>query len=140
MANATADLPKATELLADIGRDLRTIAADELELTHSKLKQFLERQILKAGIAVLGATVALIGLAMLCVVAVVVLAPIIPELWLRLLLMAAVYIGLGGSATYVSARRILATHGPKLDKQISEIGETVDAIRQGLKRRGQHAG
>ena len=140
MANATGDPPTATELLADIGRDLKTIAADELELTHSKLRQFLERLIVKAGVAVLGATVALIGLALLCMVVVVVLAPIIPALWLRLLLMAVVYIGLGGGATYVCARRILATDGPDLDKQISEIGETVDAIRQGLKHGGQHAG
>ena len=132
--------PKATELLADIGRDLKTIAADELELANGKLRQFLERLVLKAGVAVLGATVALIGLGMLCTVAVVVLAPIIPALWLRLLLMAVVYIGLGGGATYVAARRIFATRGPDLDKQISEVGETVDAIRQGLKHGGQHAG
>ncbi|HEX2690413.1 MAG TPA: phage holin family protein [Kofleriaceae bacterium] len=135
MADSTADSsnpPKVTELLEDIGHDLKTIASDELELTRNKLIRYLEALVRKASVAFLGATVALIGLGMLCVVVVVALAPIIPALWLRLLLMAVVYIVLGGGATYIYARRMLAMPGPDLDKQISEIRETAKAIGQGL--------
>ena len=133
VTNEPSDPPKVTELLEGIGHDLKTIAANELELAQSKLTQFLQKLVLKASVALLGATVALIGLGMLCMVVVVVLAPVIPALWIRLLLMALVYIGCGSGATYVYARRILAMKGPDLDKQISEIGETVNAIGQGLK-------
>jgi Putative Actinobacterial Holin-X, holin superfamily III len=141
MANATLDPSNSstppnpsnvTGLLEDIGHDLKTIAADELELVQRKFARYLEQLVAKAGVALLGATVALIGLGMLCMVVVVVLAPIIPPLWLRLLLMAIVYLGLGGGAAYVFARRMLAMHGPDLHKQISEVGETVDAIKHGL--------
>jgi Putative Actinobacterial Holin-X, holin superfamily III len=133
MADATVDPPKVTELLEDIGHDLKTIAHDDLELTRNKITRYLEELVRKASVALLGATVALIGLGMLCVVAVVALAPVIPALWLRLLIMAVGYMLIGGGATYIYARRLLATPGPDLRKQISEVRETAEAISEGLR-------
>jgi Flp pilus assembly protein TadB len=121
--------PKVAELLGDIGKDMKTIASDELELLRRKLATYIERTVARASVIVLGVIVALIGLAMLCVVAVIALAPVISALWLRLLLMALVYIGAGASVAVIYSRRISK---PDLDKQIAEVGETIDAVQRGL--------
>ncbi len=125
--------PKVAELLQDIGHDVKTIAVDELELARRKLTVFMQQLVVKAGVAVLGATVALIGLAMLCTVVVVALAPVIPPLWLRLLGMAIVYIAIGAGTVVLCGRRMAAMHGPGLDQQVAEVGETVKAVERGWK-------
>ena len=117
-------------LIDGIGRDVRTIAVDEIELARGKLADFMERLIAKATAAVLGATVALIGLAMLCVVVVLVLAPVIPPLWARMLLMSIVYIVAGGTAAYVYAKR--TARGPDLKQPIAHVKATVTAVTRGL--------
>lgn len=124
--------PPIGEILHGIGQDVRTIAVDELELSRRKLGDFMESLLVKASIALLGATVVLIGFGMLCMVAVAALQPVIQPLWLRLLIMAMVYIVLGGTAVYVYGKKMTAMHGPDLDKQVSEVGETFDAIKNGL--------
>lgn len=129
---AVDDPPKLATVIRDIGNDLKTIASDELELSRRELTDYLERLILRAAVAVVGALVAIIGLGMLCIVAVVALEPVIDPLWLRLLLMAVVYLLIGGGITLLFGKRVTAMHGPNLDKQISEIGETVDAVQHGL--------
>jgi len=125
--------PKIVELLQDIGRDVKTIAVDELELARRKLTVFMQQLVVKAGVAVLGAMVALIGLAMLCTVVVVALAPVIPPLWLRLLVMAIVYIAIGAGTVVLCGRRMAAMHGPGLDQHVAELGETIKAVERGLK-------
>jgi len=124
--------PPIGELLQGIGQDVRTIAIDELELSRRKLGDFMESLLIKASIALLGATVVLIGFGMLCMVAVVALQPVIQPLWLRLLMMAAVYIAIGGTAVWLYAKKMTAMHGPDLEKQLSEVGETIDAVKNGL--------
>jgi hypothetical protein len=123
--------PTVGELLHDIERDIRTIAVDELELSRRKLGDFVESLVVKASIALLGATVALIGLGMLCMVAVIAFEPVIHPAWLRLMIMAVVYIVLGGSAVALYGKRMVS-RGPDLDKQIEEVRETVDAVGRGL--------
>jgi len=125
--------PKIVELLQDIGRDVKTIAVDELELARRKLTVFMQQLVVKAGVAVLGAMVALIGLAMLCTVVVVALAPVIPLLWVRLLVMAIVYIAIGAGTVVLCGRRMAAMHGPGLDQHVAELGETIKAVERGLK-------
>lgn len=76
-----------------------------------------------------GACVALIGLGMLCMVAVIALEPVIAPLWLRLLLMAIVYLAIGGAAAAIFAHRLKK---PDLGNEVDEIGQTIDAARRGL--------
>lgn len=125
--------PKVADVIRDIGHDMKTIAMDELELSRREVTSFIERIILKASAALLGAFVALIGLGMLCIVAVVALEPVLPALWLRLLLMSLLYLAIGGGMAVLFIRRMGAMHGPDLQKQISEIGETADAVSNGIK-------
>ena len=120
------------ELLHDIGRDVKTIASDELELVRNKLSHHLERVVTRAAAVWLGATVALIGLAMLCVVAVVALAPVLPPLWLRLLLMALVYIAAGGTVAAVVGGRLSKSWLPDLSEPIAELKRTAKSIQEGL--------
>lgn len=127
---ATQQPAKVGDLLKHIGEDVKTIAVSELELARTKLGSYLEQTVMKAAAMILGAFVALVGLAMLCVVVVVALAPVIPPLWLRLLIMAGVYIGVGGGATFLFARKMAAP--PDLDHEVDEVGQTIDKVSQGL--------
>ena len=122
--------PSAGELLADITKDLKTIAEAELELTRRKLIDYMENLVRRASIALLGMVIAVIGLGMVCVVGVVALEPLIEPLWLRLLMMSIVYMGLGAAVAFLYAKRM--TNGPHLRKQFSEVGETIDAVQRGL--------
>lgn len=134
MANLTGTTgrqPRMGELLEGIGRDVRTIAVDEIELARNKLTGFIEQLVLKASVALLGTFVALVGLAMLCIVAVVAAAPIIPQLWLRLLIMAFVYMGVGAAATVLYTKR-LARATSSIKAPIDELGNAADAVKHGL--------
>lgn len=130
MAASTTPPPKVGELIKHIGEDMKTIATSELELGRRKMGQYLDRTIAKASVVILGAFVALVGFAMLCMVVVVLLEPVIPQLWLRLLIMAVLYIAIGGGASYLYGRRVLS--GPDLDNEVDEVGQTFDAIKAGL--------
>lgn len=126
----TQEPPKVGELIRHIGDDMKTIATSELELGRRKMSQYVDRTIAKASVVILGAFVALIGLAMLCVVVVLALQPVIALLWVRLLLMAIVYVAVGGGASYLYARHVLS--GPDLDNEVDEVGQTFDAVKAGL--------
>lgn len=121
---------KVGELLKHIGDDVKTIAISELELARNKLGSYLEQTVLKAAVMILGAFVALVGFAMLCVVAVVALEPVIPALWLRLLIMSLVFIATGVTAAYVFAKKMLG--GPDLANEVAEVGQTIDKVSSGL--------
>src|SRR3569623_1230499 len=96
---ATQPPPKVGDLLKHIGDAVKTLAVSELALARTKHGSYLEQTVLKAAAMILGAFGALVGLAMLCVVVVVALAPVFPPLWLRLLIMAVNYLADGGGAT-----------------------------------------
>jgi len=130
MATTAAEPPKVGDLLQHIGDDVKTIATSELELGRRKMASYVDRTIAKASVVILGAFVALIGLAMLCVVVVLALQPVIHLLWVRLLMMAIVYVLVGGGASVLYARHVL--DGPDLDNEVDEVGQTFDAVKAGL--------
>ncbi|HEX4453878.1 MAG TPA: phage holin family protein [Kofleriaceae bacterium] len=134
--SATMNVPASAgigELLEHIGHDVRTIASDELEMGRAALGDRLESIVIKLGVGLLGATVALIGFAMLCMTAVFALHPVIPQLWLRMLLMSVVYIGAGGGAAFYIAKKVgTNAGGGELEHQIDEARDTMDAIEKGL--------
>ena len=128
---ATTQQPaKVGELLKHIGDDVKTIAVSELELARAKLGSYLEQTVLKAAVMILSAFVALVGFAMLCVVAVVALEPVIQALWLRLLLMSLVFIAVGGAAAFIFAKKMLG--GPDLANEVDEVAQTIDKVSDGL--------
>jgi hypothetical protein len=88
---------RVSELLHRITDDVKTIAHGEIELVRSEVERTAKTAAVEAAVVLLGGIVALIGLGMLCVCAVVALAPVIPSLALRLLLMAIVYLVVGGA-------------------------------------------
>ena len=123
---------RVAEILQDIGHDVRRIAVDEIELARGKMTGYLEELVLKAAGSIIGACVALIGLGLLCLTAVAALEPVIHPLWLRLLIMAVIYLAVGGAAAYLFAKRLAALHGPNLEHESGEVGETVEAVKKGL--------
>ncbi|MFT3696374.1 MAG: phage holin family protein [Kofleriaceae bacterium] len=122
--------PKVGDLLKHIGDDMKTIAVSELELSRYKLTGYLDKIVAKASVMIMSAFVALVGFAMLCVTAVVALYPVIPQLWLRLLIMSFVFIAVGGGAATIFAKKLLG--GPDIDNEVDEVGQTIDAISNGL--------
>ena len=84
------------ELLHRITDDVKTIASSEVELVKLELAQAVKRSVRDAAFVLFGAIVGLIGISLLAVVAVVALEPVLPPLWLRLLIMSTVYLAIGG--------------------------------------------
>jgi hypothetical protein len=60
----TREPAKIGDLLKHIGDDVKTIATSELELTRTKLGNYLEQTVMRASMMILGAFVALVGFAM----------------------------------------------------------------------------
>jgi hypothetical protein len=129
---ATHEPLKVGDLLKHVGDDLRTIATSELELTRNKMTEYLDRTLMRVSVIIIGAFIALIGLAMLCVVAVLAMQPLIALLWVRLLMMSGVYILVGGGAAWLYAHN--AAKGPDIQHEVDEVGQTFDAITKGLKQ------
>ncbi len=103
------------DLLMDMGRDVRRIAVDEIEIARGKLSDYLAKLVAKAAGAIVGMAVAMIGLSMLCFAAVAALAPVLPELWLRLVIMAAVFLVVGAGIAYAFMKKLSAMHSPDLE-------------------------
>lgn len=94
------------DLLRGISDDVKTLARDEVELVRLELQHTGSLAVRELLVIVLGVIVASFGFAMLCTVAVVALAPVIPPLWLRLLIMAIVYIATGAGLVVGFQRRL----------------------------------
>jgi hypothetical protein len=120
------------ELLHHITDDVKTIARDEIELVRAELSQSARTAITEASVALLGAIVALIGLGMLCVAAVVALAPLIPALWARLLIFAGVYLLIGGAVAGAFGRRIATDAAPNLEVVKYEAKRTAAGVKETL--------
>ena len=69
---------------------------------------------------------------MLCVVVVVVLGPVIPSLWLRLLIMSLVYIAFGAAATFGFTRRLAKASKSDAAAPVAELGNAAAAVKAGL--------
>lgn len=85
------------ELLVSMADDVKEIARDEVALARNELLDSVRSAAAKSAALLLGATVALLGLGILCTAAVVVAGAWIPSLALRLVLMAMVYVALGAA-------------------------------------------
>lgn len=132
MDAATPAANGASELLHRIADDMKTIARDEVELVAQELTHSAKLAAYEAAIVVLGGTVALIGFGLLCVAAVVGLAPVIGSLAIRLLIMAGVYLVLGGAIAGTLAARLRRDAVPNLSLVVNEAKRTVEDVRHGL--------
>lgn len=128
-----------SEVVNRIGRDVKTIASDELQLAKLELTRGMKVAAGDAAAIVLGGVVALIGFGMLCVTAVVALAPVIPSLWVRMIMMAAVYLLLGGVVAGVFVKKLKADANPIKSDTVEEAKATVETIARGLTQEGAHA-
>ncbi len=127
------------ELVHRITDDVKTIARDEVELVREELKDSARAAAIDAAVAVLGAIVALIGIAMLCVVVVVALAPVIPALWLRLLIMAVIYLIVGGAVAAGFGVKLKTDAVPKLGVAKYEGKRTASGIKETLVTKENHS-
>ena len=120
------------ELLQRITHDLKTIARDEVDLVRLEIAKTAKAAAADAAFILLGGIVALIGLGLLCGVAVVALEAAIPALWLRMLIMAVVYLALGGGVAAVFAKRLKRDAIPDLDAPVGHTKRTIESVREGL--------
>jgi hypothetical protein len=120
------------DLLHRITDEVKTIARDELELVRAEIQKHAKDAAIDVAAIALGGIVALVGLGLLCVMFVAVLAPVIPALWLRLLIMAIVYMAAGGALAGVFARRLKRDARPDLEAAAIEAKQTVMGVKDAL--------
>ena len=132
---------ETSELLHRISDDLKTIARDELELVRQELRESARNAAVDAAGALLGGIVGLIGIGMLCATVVVALAPVIPSLWLRLLIMSLVYLVVGGGVATAFGVKLKNDAMPKLGVAKYEGKRTIAGIKETLvnKEKATHA-
>jgi len=104
---------KIGDLLRRITDDVKTIAANEVELAKLELARTATRIVIDAAVVLFGAMVALIGLGLLSLIAIIVLGPVIPALWLRLLIMAAIYLAVGAAIALSSIQKLKTKEEPR---------------------------
>ncbi|HEY1817288.1 MAG TPA: phage holin family protein [Kofleriaceae bacterium] len=104
------DQPKVGDLLGDIKDDVRKVVVDEVEMGRTTLARRVESAAPKLGVVVLGASVALIGLAMLCVTLAFAFRSTIASPAICTLIAAAIFIVAGGAAAAIAAKRLGAHH------------------------------
>jgi membrane protein implicated in regulation of membrane protease activity len=122
------------DLVHRISDDVKTIARDEIELAKLELAHSAKIAAIDGAAVVLGGVVALIGLAMLATAVAVALAPIIPPLWLRLVIMAIVYLTSGVVVAASFAKRLKHDAVPHLTIPRDEMHQTIGNIKAGLAR------
>jgi len=120
------------ELLHRITDDVKTIARDEIDLAKAEIAKHAKVAAGEAAAIVLGGIVALIGFAMLCTAVVVALAPVIASLALRLVIMAAVYLVLGGVVAGAFAKRLSTDIKPDLAVPAYEAKSTIAGAKESL--------
>jgi len=124
---------RISQVLHQITDDMKTIGRGEIELARLEIQRAARAAAIDAAAVVLGGIVALIGLGLLCVVVVVALAPVIPPLWLRLLIMAVVYLALGGIVAGMFAKRLKRDAVPDLSRPAEQAEHTIHDIKAGLR-------
>ena len=121
------------EVVHRIADDVKTIARDEVELARIELQRVARTAATEAAAVLLGGIVALIGLGLLCVVVVIALEPLIEPLWLRMLIMAIAYMGIGGAVAGHFVKRLKHDATPDLSEPVHQAKATVENIKEGLK-------
>lgn len=135
----TAPKPEAGvgSLVSRIGDDLKTIAEDHVALARLELIEGLKEPLADAVAVLLGGMLAVFGLGLLSVAAVVALEPLIEPLWLRMVLMAIVYFVAGGALVRGYAKQ-LGKDTPSLKRTKREVERTAtvikDELREGISR------
>ena len=130
---------RVSDLIHRITDDLKVIAKDEFELVKGEFNHTAKTTAFEASVIILGGIVALIGLGMLCAAAVAALAPVIHSLALRLLLMAAVYIVIGGAVAASFAKRLSKDIRPDTNVIGYEAQRTLKGAKSALTEEGLHA-
>ena len=101
-----------TDLARRVGDDITDLAKSHFELARVELGSALRRSVADLVAILLGGVLALIGLGMLCVTAVVAVEPLIPALSLRLLIGALVYMALGAALVLLFVKRLRGEEQP----------------------------
>lgn len=127
-----AEEPGVGELLHRITDDVKTLATDEVELARVELATNMRNAVVDVGVIALGAVVGLIGLGLLCTVAVVALEPVISSLALRLLLMSIVYFVISGILVAVFAKKLKHGASNAMKLPVQEAKETVAGVKDAL--------
>jgi uncharacterized membrane protein YqjE len=110
--------------------DLRVIGWAEVELARLELTHGLRIAAADSAALILGGLVAFIGLALLCATAVVALQAWIPPLWLRMLIMSAVYLAVGAIVCGVFMKRLRRDIPPELPRAKAEAQRTIRAVQE----------
>jgi hypothetical protein len=126
----------AREIIQHLGEDVSEMARGEVELAKLELRGVGRILAVEGALVALGAAIALIGFTMLCVAAVVALAPVIPSLALRLVLMAVVYLAGGGAIAFGFAVKAKHDVVPRFREIAREGRVIVDSLRRGVRRVG----
>ncbi|HEX2677054.1 MAG TPA: phage holin family protein [Polyangiales bacterium] len=129
-ASGTAQADQSLSALAGrISDDVRELAKEHVALARAEVSAQLRAILLDAAMLVLGGVVALIGLALLCCSVVPALEPWVPQLWLRMVVMAIAYVAIAGALLSVFAARM---RDDKLDLKRSkrQAERTVKTIEQ----------
>jgi hypothetical protein len=127
------------DLIRRISENLRTITRDEIELLRGEARRVARSAAADGAIVVFGGVVALIGLAILCLAAVAALAPALPSLALRLVVMGVIYLGIGGSLAASFALRLRRRAAPDVAVPVREARATLHGARAALEERGRSA-
>lgn len=130
--------PELGDLIENITDDLRVLARDELELARIEIANGMKRPIADAGAVVLGGVLALIGLGLLCTTVVAALQPLIPALWLRMLVMSAVYFALGAAIAGTFMKRLRRDAPTELTRTVAQTVQRARRSAQALKPESQH--
>ncbi len=125
------------DLIRRISEDLRTITRDEIELLRGEARRVARSAAADGAAVVFGGTVALIGLAILCLAAVAALAPVLPSLALRLVVMGVIYLGIGGSLAASFALRLRRNAVPDLAVPVREARATLQGAKATIEERGR---
>jgi uncharacterized membrane protein YqjE len=121
--------PDVGELIQQISDDLKGIAKNEIDLARIELSDGMRRPIADAGAVVLGGVLALIGLGLLCTTVVVALAPLIPALWLRMLLMSIVYFAVGALVAGAHMKLLRKNAPPAFARTRREAVRTAETFK-----------
>ena len=121
------------DLLRGIVDDVKTIAKDEAALTRIEVGKSLKSGAADAGAIVLAGIVALIGLGLLCVAAVVALDAVIASLAIRLVIMAAIYMVVGGAVAATFVKKLKGDLMPDLTIPTHEAKATIANAREALR-------
>jgi len=134
---ANGDEASTRDLIRRISEDVRTITRDEIELLRGEARRVARSAAADGAAVVFGGVVALIGLAILCLAAVAALAPVLPSLALRLVVMGVAYLGVGGSLAATFALRLRRNAVPDIAVPAREARATLQGAKATIEERGR---